>query len=92
MYYSKVHIYTIISMMSGTFLTVRCIWCVLYLEYRTQMSTSLSVSGYNSLLGVDVVGEVELLVTNEPMTFQWKDHGLCYMFQKMPFLKEFLNI
>ena len=36
---------------------------------------SLSVSGYNSLLGVDVVGEVELLVTNEPMTFQWKDHG-----------------
>ena len=36
---------------------------------------SLSVSGYNSLLCVDVVGEVELLITNEATTFQWKDHG-----------------
>ena len=31
--------------------------------------------GYNGLLGVEVVGEVELVVTNEAMNFQWKDHG-----------------
>ena len=31
--------------------------------------------GYNSLLGAEVVGEVELVVTNEAMNFQWKDHG-----------------
>ena len=32
-------------------------------------------AGYNSLLGVEVVGEKEMVVTNEPMTFQWKDYG-----------------
>ena len=30
---------------------------------------------YDSFLGVEVVGEKELLVTNEAMNFQWKDHG-----------------
>ena len=40
--------------------------------------TSLSYSifsGYNSFLGVEVVGEEELVVTNEGINFQWKDHG-----------------
>ena len=40
--------------------------------------TSLSYSmhpGYNSFLGVEVVGEVELVITNEGKNFQWKDHG-----------------
>ena len=32
-------------------------------------------AGYNSLLGVEVVGEEELVVTNEAMRFVWKDHG-----------------
>ena len=31
--------------------------------------------GYNSFLGVEVVSEKELVVTNETMNFQWKDHG-----------------
>ena len=39
------------------------------------MSVSVIVSGYNSFLGVEVVGEVKLVVTNEAMNFQWKDHG-----------------
>ena len=38
------------------------------------MYTSLYI-GYDSLFGVEVVGEEELLVTNEVMNFQWKDHG-----------------
>ena len=32
-------------------------------------------SGYNSILGVEVVGEKELVVTNEGINFHWKDHG-----------------
>ena len=32
-------------------------------------------SGCNSYLGAEVVGEVDLVVTNEAMNFQWKDHG-----------------
>ena len=32
-------------------------------------------SGCNSFLGAEVVGEVDLVVTNEAMNFQWKDHG-----------------
>ena len=30
---------------------------------------------YDSFFGVEVVSEKELLVTNEGMNFQWKDHG-----------------
>ena len=30
---------------------------------------------YDSFLGVEVVSEKELLVTNEGMNFHWKDHG-----------------
>ena len=36
---------------------------------------SIIYSGYDSVLGVEVVGEKELVVTNETMDFQWKDHG-----------------
>ena len=32
-------------------------------------------SGCNSFPGVEVVGEEELVVTNEAMNFQWEDHG-----------------
>ena len=32
-------------------------------------------SGFNCLLGVAVVGEVELVVTNEATNFHWQDHG-----------------
>ena len=32
-------------------------------------------SGCTSFLGAEVVGEVDLVVTNEAMNFQWKDHG-----------------
>ena len=31
--------------------------------------------GYNSFLGVEVVGEEELVVKNEGINFQWKGHG-----------------
>ena len=37
--------------------------------------TSLYRPGYNSFLGVEVVSEKKLVVTNEAMNFQWKDHG-----------------
>ena len=36
---------------------------------------SIIYSGYDSVLGVEVVGEKELVVTNETMDFQWKNHG-----------------
>ena len=36
----------------------------------------LCQTGYNSLRGVDVVGEKQLVVTNEAMNFKWKNHGL----------------
>ena len=45
-----------------------------YLHLHLPLSYSI-FSGYNSFLGVEVVGEVELVVTNEAMNFQWKDHG-----------------
>ena len=32
-------------------------------------------AGYNSLIGVEVVSEKKLVVTNEVMKFHWKDHG-----------------
>ena len=32
-------------------------------------------TGCNILLGVEVVGEIQLVVTNEAVIFQWKDHG-----------------
>ena len=32
-------------------------------------------SGCNSFPGAEVVGEMDLVVTNEAMNFQWKDHG-----------------
>ena len=31
--------------------------------------------GYNRFLGVEVVSEEELVVTNEGINYQWKDHG-----------------
>ena len=33
------------------------------------------ISGYDDVLGVEVVGEKMLVVTNETMSFKWKDHG-----------------
>ena len=44
--------------------------CILYVSL-----CHLFHPGYNSFLGVEVVGEEQLLVTNEGMNFQWKDHG-----------------
>ena len=44
----------------------------------TGISVYLSVifhPDYNSVLGAEVVREEELVVTNEEMNFQWKDHG-----------------
>ena len=35
----------------------------------------LYISGYNSFLGVEVLGEKKLVVTNEAINFHWKDHG-----------------
>ena len=32
-------------------------------------------TGYNRIRGVEVVGEMELVVTKEGMNFQWIDHG-----------------
>ena len=34
-----------------------------------------ALAGYNSLLGVEVISEEKLVVTNEVMNFNWKDHG-----------------
>ena len=34
-----------------------------------------SITGYNSLLGVEVVGEEEVVFTNEAMSFHWEDYG-----------------
>ena len=31
--------------------------------------------GFDSVLGVEVVGQVELVVTNETMSYKWNDHG-----------------
>ena len=36
---------------------------------------SLNSPGNKSLLGVELVGEEELVVTNETVNFHWKDHG-----------------
>ena len=33
------------------------------------------LAGYNSLLGVEVISEEKLVVTDEVMEFHWKDHG-----------------
>ena len=35
----------------------------------------MTLTGYSSLLGVEVVGEREVVVTNEAMNFQWKNCG-----------------
>ena len=45
-----------------------------YLLYCVHVSSYSNV-GYNGLLGVDIVGEKDLVVTNELMNFQWEDHG-----------------
>ena len=37
---------------------------------------SFNSPGNKSLLGVELVGEEELVVTNETVNFHWKDHGL----------------
>ena len=42
------------------------------LEFCADIS---SLPGNNSLLAVEVVGEEELVITNETVNFQWKDHG-----------------
>ena len=34
-----------------------------------------ALAGYNSLLGVEVISEEKLVVTDEVMEFHWKDHG-----------------
>ena len=44
--------------------------CILYVSL-----CRLFHPGYNRFLGVEVVGEEQLQVTNEGMNFQWKDHG-----------------
>ena len=33
----------------------------------------MTLAGYSSLLGVEVVGEEEVVVTNEALDFYWKD-------------------
>ena len=35
----------------------------------------MTLAGYDSFLGVEVVGEIEVVVTNEAMNFQWKNCG-----------------
>ena len=45
-----------------------------YLQFHALYMSSL-YAGYNNFLGVEVVSEEELVVTNEVMTFRWKDHG-----------------
>ena len=37
--------------------------------------SSMAIAGYSSLLGVEVVGEEEVVITNEAMDFHWKDYG-----------------
>ena len=37
---------------------------------------STAHAGYTGIPGIKVVGEQDLEVTNEAMSFQWKDHGL----------------
>ena len=49
--------------------------------FPIQIWSSYTVSclyqtGHKSLLGVDVVGEKQLVVTNEAMNFKWKNYGL----------------
>ena len=36
----------------------------------------LTLADYNSFLGVEVVGEEKLVITNDAMCFLWEDHGL----------------
>ena len=36
---------------------------------------STAHAGYTGIPGIKVVGEQDLEVTNEAMSFQWKDHG-----------------
>ena len=35
----------------------------------------MTLGSYNSLLGIEVVGEEEVVVTNETVNFHWKDNG-----------------
>ena len=35
----------------------------------------MTLAGYNTILGVEVVGEEEVVVTNETMNFHWEDCG-----------------
>ena len=35
----------------------------------------ITLAGYNTILGVEVVGEEEVVVTNGTMNFHWKDYG-----------------
>ena len=48
---------------------------MLLLQCYAYVYLSVIFSGYNNFLGVEVVGEVKLVVTNEGMSFHWKDHG-----------------
>ena len=44
-------------------------------EWLLVCFSSMILAGYNALLGVEVVGEEEVVVTNEAMNFHWKDYG-----------------
>ena len=44
-------------------------------EYGTSSFHLIVLAGYNRIHGIEVVGEVELVVTKEGMNFQWMDHG-----------------
>ena len=48
---------------------------VIFIHVREWLHVSLPwLTVYSSLLGVEVVGEEDVVVTNEAMSFQWKDY------------------
>ena len=49
-------------------------WSVKWLLTASFMC--LTLADYNSFLGIEVVGEEKLVITNDAMCFLWEDHGL----------------
>ena len=49
-----------------------CILCKCYAQFCIILT---SIAGYDDVLGIEIVGEKMLVVTNETMSFKWKDHG-----------------
>ena len=48
----------------------------LSIDYLNHVISFINHEGYNSLIGVEVIGEVELVVTNKGMSFPWEHYGL----------------